>query len=490
MKLSLVLGGSSSGKSEYAELLAVDMATRTQANLVYIATMDAKDGESLKRIEAHRKRRAGRGFVTIEKARNLSSIEGMEGAVILLEDLSNLAANELFVCENEVYRERNLKAAFDDMIDGINHLRDRCCCLIAVTNDIFEDVGVLQGSMLTYTKLLGSVNSYLAREADQVTELICGVPMNIKPNGKNVAPAQVTELVCDDSMRTKPNEKDDVSDQVTELVCGDPKRIKPNEEKVTHGNNVAHDKMFVNIGSYTNSQDIRSTSVSGQLEKGRGTAEDICVNPIITAELTKGMTQKVQDDDGFPDNQENFGIKAGGSHLKVVFVTGGFCQDKTEFARSKAADLELSGMGHVVVVDDFQDYVRTRLSQKAAHETGLNPDAESVNGEPADATEKAIYNAQLDPDAETVNGELASPDEKAVRTESCGEEQALTLLERLGKEGVSAAVIVSALPCSGPVPADPFERRWRDEVGKASQVLASHATEIYRIICGIPQRLR
>lgn len=49
--LYLVTGGSGSGKSEYAENLAVSLK---KENLIYIATMFPFDDESLKKIERHK----------------------------------------------------------------------------------------------------------------------------------------------------------------------------------------------------------------------------------------------------------------------------------------------------------------------------------------------------------------------------------------------------------------------------------------------------
>lgn len=42
----------------------------------------------------------------------------------------------------------------------------------------------------------------------------------------------------------------------------------------------------------------------------------------------------------------------------------------------------------------------------------------------------------------------------------------------------------------GIVPADREERLWRDEAGRAAQKTAAAASEVYRIICGIPQCLK
>ena len=91
--LILVSGGSASGKSRYAEELVV----RTQAGeRIYVATMQVWDAESRKRVERHRAMRAGKGFRTVERPVRLGEMPVPEGAVVLLEDLSNLAANEWF----------------------------------------------------------------------------------------------------------------------------------------------------------------------------------------------------------------------------------------------------------------------------------------------------------------------------------------------------------------------------------------------------------
>ena len=88
--LILVSGGSASGKSRYAEELVV----RTQAGeRIYVATMQVWDAESRKRVERHRAMRAGKGFRTVERPVRLGEMPVPEGAVVLLEDLSNLVKN-------------------------------------------------------------------------------------------------------------------------------------------------------------------------------------------------------------------------------------------------------------------------------------------------------------------------------------------------------------------------------------------------------------
>ena len=64
----IVTGGSASGKSEYAESLAISSDARQR---FYIATMKPWDEEGRRRIQKHRAMRAGKGFLTIEQPRRL-----------------------------------------------------------------------------------------------------------------------------------------------------------------------------------------------------------------------------------------------------------------------------------------------------------------------------------------------------------------------------------------------------------------------------------
>ena len=63
----LVTGGSASGKSEYAENRALQLAKAEQKKLIYLAAMKPFGEEAAKRIERHRQLRAGKGFETVER---------------------------------------------------------------------------------------------------------------------------------------------------------------------------------------------------------------------------------------------------------------------------------------------------------------------------------------------------------------------------------------------------------------------------------------
>lgn len=94
--LTLVSGGSASGKSEFAESLVVNSGCE---NRWYLATMLPYDEECHRRIARHRQMRAKKGFETLEvpyALQQLELTEPMQSGCALLECMSNLVANELF----------------------------------------------------------------------------------------------------------------------------------------------------------------------------------------------------------------------------------------------------------------------------------------------------------------------------------------------------------------------------------------------------------
>ena len=61
--VTLIIGGAASGKSAYAEELAMQSPGVPR---LYVATMLAQDAESRARVKRHRALRRGKGFFTVE----------------------------------------------------------------------------------------------------------------------------------------------------------------------------------------------------------------------------------------------------------------------------------------------------------------------------------------------------------------------------------------------------------------------------------------
>lgn len=164
--ICLVTGGAGCGKSTWAEKL-VDSLPRE--NRYYIATMQVYDEESRQRVARHRAQRADKGFTTIECEKDLASVQVPRGSTVLLEDLVNLTANEMFDDGNA-----------ERIFPALQALGERCGHLVMVTNDVFADGVTYTGSMTDYLKNLAAVNQAAARMADTVIEVIYAIPLALK----------------------------------------------------------------------------------------------------------------------------------------------------------------------------------------------------------------------------------------------------------------------------------------------------------------------
>ena len=185
--MTLVIGGAASGKSAYAESLICGIPDNCcedpnccehqgAARRFYIATMQPFGKEAEDRIRKHRAMRADKGFETLEcfSARSIRVLSLPPGAAVLLEDLGNLCANELFSEETEIV------TAAEAVTAAVSALRDQCGELVIVTNEVFSGGAEYEGETLSYLRMLGQVNIALAALADRVTEVQCGVPVMIK----------------------------------------------------------------------------------------------------------------------------------------------------------------------------------------------------------------------------------------------------------------------------------------------------------------------
>ena len=165
--LILVSGGSASGKSEFAESLVTSSGLE---NRIYLATMQVWDAESVRRVERHRQMRAGKGFETVECPTGLADTMLLPGCAVLLEDLSNLCANEYFSPDGK-------NGALDRVLSGIRRAADQAELLVVVTNELFSDGMDYDPVTLDYLSVLGELNRRVAALAGQVYEVVCGIPV-------------------------------------------------------------------------------------------------------------------------------------------------------------------------------------------------------------------------------------------------------------------------------------------------------------------------
>lgn len=192
--ITLVTGGSGSGKSAYAESLL----SSCEGIRYYIATMQIYDAEGEKKVERHRKLRAGKRFLTIESPMNVGKIEfacageaeqaqyrqeaerkvqgSSEKKSALLECMSNLTANEMFTKDGI----KSAEEVVGKIVSEMQILSQKLDNLVIVTNNVFEDGVIYDAGTMEYLKALVRINAALARLADRVAEVVVGIPVELK----------------------------------------------------------------------------------------------------------------------------------------------------------------------------------------------------------------------------------------------------------------------------------------------------------------------
>ena len=202
--IRLVYGGSGSGKSKFAEQLAVSCnALRTY----YVATMQVYDDEGRRKVERHRKLRDGKGFVTMEAPVDIGAAaehiksdvaarQNQQGArtaemlqaaptaktAVLLECVTNLVANEMFPPGTNGGIEESVVVS--RIKSGLEKLFSCADDIIIVSGNVFEDGAEYAESTLAYMRALGAVNAFIASKSDEVYEVIAGIPVKIAHQDK------------------------------------------------------------------------------------------------------------------------------------------------------------------------------------------------------------------------------------------------------------------------------------------------------------------
>lgn len=174
----VVIGGSGSGKSTYAE----ELLSGIEKEKYYLATMSAAGEENQKKIARHQRLREGKYFQTIEQPRHileaLSRMANPADSSVLLECMSNLVANEMFSGEDACLCTET--ALVNRISEEVRSLSKQVENLVVVTNNVFED-GILYKEMtMKYLRVLAGINQCMATAADCVVEVVVGIPVVLK----------------------------------------------------------------------------------------------------------------------------------------------------------------------------------------------------------------------------------------------------------------------------------------------------------------------
>ena len=170
-RIELIYGGAASGKSGFAEAEAL----KCTEPFYYLATMRRGSETGDRRIKRHEMNRAGKGFITMECPVNIgTAADRIDGGTVLLECLTNLAANEMFTTDEHD------DGLCDKILQDILAFGRKAENFIIVSGDIMRDGEVYSKETEAYIRLIGTLNAKLTAVSDKAYEIVYGCPKRIK----------------------------------------------------------------------------------------------------------------------------------------------------------------------------------------------------------------------------------------------------------------------------------------------------------------------
>ena len=167
-KVTLITGGVRSGKSSYAQRMALERAS----NPVYLATSRVWDEEYRQRIERHKADR-GPQWTMVEEERSLSR-QDFTGRTVVVDCVTLWCTNFFYDLDSDV--NRTLEAVCSEF----DRLVEQAADLIFVTNEIGSGGISADACQRRFCDLQGWVNQHIARAADEVWWMVSGIPVKIK----------------------------------------------------------------------------------------------------------------------------------------------------------------------------------------------------------------------------------------------------------------------------------------------------------------------
>ena len=171
-KIILITGGQRSGKSTYAEQLALSMS----AHPVYLATAHVSDAEFAERVRRHQARR-GPQWTNIEEERFLSRHD-LSGRVVLVDCVTLWCTNFFFAGGGDGLPDVDRVLA--EVRCEFDRLTRLDATFIFVTNEIGSGGVSANALQRRFTDLQGWMNQYIAARADSVVLMVSGIPVDIK----------------------------------------------------------------------------------------------------------------------------------------------------------------------------------------------------------------------------------------------------------------------------------------------------------------------
>ncbi len=168
----LVLGGTRSGKSRFAEQVAIEHSTRLTQPLIYLATATAQDAEMSARIQRHQQDRGDAWHLIEEPIEIQQALHALPCPSVVLIDCLTLWLTNCLGNTNVAWSI--LKEGFIQTLTTTDHT------VVMVSNEI--SMGVIPMGELTRTFVdeLGWLHQDISALSENVTLMTAGLPLTLK----------------------------------------------------------------------------------------------------------------------------------------------------------------------------------------------------------------------------------------------------------------------------------------------------------------------
>ena len=166
--VTFITGGARSGKSKYAQLLALERSQQP----VFVATARVWDADFMERIDKHRDQR-GPEWTTFEEEKQLSRLP-LEGKVAVIDCVTLWITN--FFSDSHYDVEASLEACQKEFDELMRQDTD----LIIISNEIGMGLHAPNEAGRKFTDLHGWINQYIAARANRVIFMVSGIPLIVK----------------------------------------------------------------------------------------------------------------------------------------------------------------------------------------------------------------------------------------------------------------------------------------------------------------------
>ncbi|MFC2003247.1 bifunctional adenosylcobinamide kinase/adenosylcobinamide-phosphate guanylyltransferase [Chloroflexota bacterium] len=182
MKNILIIGGARSGKSVFAQELALKLGKP----VLFVATATAGDEEMEQRILEHQRVRPAT-WSTLEATTHIGSqiLREIGSAQVVIVDCITLLINNIFSqCSHQGEQvdaplvEKEVASEINELVACINQVD---ACFIMVTNEVGTGLVPTDKVARLYRDLLGKDNQMLAEVSAEVYLMVAGLPVRIKP---------------------------------------------------------------------------------------------------------------------------------------------------------------------------------------------------------------------------------------------------------------------------------------------------------------------